>query len=797
MANKNDELLQKLLGTFRIEADAHLQAMSSGLLALGKMPADGQWADIVETIFRDAHSLKGAAQAVSLTQVEAICQSLESVFSALKDKRLAVSPPLIDLLIQTTDALGGFLDDSNKGEGSKQKNLVGSLIRKLDNILKEPPPESADLASPPQAAAPKPTDTPPAIPVPPSIANAPTERGSGTTGTHRPPSTAGPAPAMVRVSAAKLDAVMRQVEELLLPRLAAGQRIKELGEAAATLAEWKKQRLHIQPALRLVDREFARSIEHDHAPVGKRELPSLLKYLDAEQLHMKMLEDRMVRLQRAAEQDQRLLTGMTDSLRQDVKEMQLLPFSSLLDILPRLSRELAREQGKNVDLVIQGGEIEIDRHILEEMKDPLIHLVRNCIDHGIEQPVARSGKGKPLHGTITLACSQKDSGTAEVLVADDGAGINVPGLRAAAHKLGIVSAEETEQFGEPELMALAFQSGISTSPIITDISGRGLGLAIVREKVERLGGSIVIKSSPDDGTAFHLLLPLTLANFRGVLVRASGQLFVIPSTSVERVVRINKKDIRTVENRETVLLDERPVSLVRLGDVLELPRPAAADTAMDAQDNASALVLGSGLARIAFQVEEILGEQEVLVKALVRPLTRVRNVAGASVLGTGRVVLVLNVADLLKSAVKRPPVTLAAEHPLPAEKHEKAMKPSILVVEDSITSRTLLKSILESAGYRVSTAVDGVDGYTTLKTGAFDLVVSDVEMPRMDGFGLTAKIRADKQFTRLPVVLVTALGSREHRERGIDAGANAYIVKSSFDQSNLLEVVQRLIGTTS
>ncbi|MEP6878403.1 MAG: response regulator, partial [Nitrosospira sp.] len=318
-----------------------------------------------------------------------------------------------------------------------------------------------------------------------------------------------------------------------------------------------------------------------------------------------------------------------------------------------------------------------------------------------------------------------------------------------------------------------------------------------REKVERLGGSIVIKSSPDDGTAFHLLLPLTLANFRGVLVRANGQLFVIPSTSVERVVRINKKDIRTVENRETVLLDERPVSLVRLGDVLELPRPAAADTAMDAQDNASALVLGSGLARIAFQVEEILGEQEVLVKALVRPLTRVRNVAGASVLGTGRVVLVLNVADLLKSAVKRPPVTLAAEHPLPAEKHEKAMKPSILVVEDSITSRTLLKSILESAGYRVSTAVDGVDGYTTLKTGAFDLVVSDVEMPRMDGFGLTAKIRADKQFTRLPVVLVTALGSREHRERGIDAGANAYIVKSSFDQSNLLEVVQRLIGTTS
>lgn len=790
MANKNDELLKKLLATFRVEADAHLQAMSSGLLALGKMPADGPWADIVETIFRDAHSLKGAARAVNLTQIEVVCQSLESVFSALKDKRLAVSPPLVDLLLQTIDALGGLLD-ADKSAGGTQKPLVGILIRQLDNTLREPLPAFADPALPPQIA---PPITPPA---PPSIADAPTEPGSGTAGMHRLPSAPGLMPAMVRVSTMKLDAVMRQVEELLLPRLAAGQRIKELSEAAATLAEWKKQRLHIQPALRLVDREFARGVEDDGTPRGKHELPRLLKYLDAEQFHMKMLEDRLARLQRATEQDQRLLTGMTDSLRQDVKEMQLLPFSSLLDILPRLARELAREQGKRIDLVIQGGEIEIDRHILEEIKDPLIHLVRNCIDHGIEQPAVRSGKGKPPHGTITLACSQKDSGTAEVLVADDGAGINVPGIKAAAYKLGIVSAEETEQFGELESMALVFQSGVTTSPIITDISGRGLGLAIVREKVERLGGRIVVKSNPDAGTAFHIILPLTLANFRGILVHAGGQLFVIPSTSVERVLRIANKEIRTVENRETILVDEQPVSLVWLSDVLELPRHVAAAAAGRTASNTAALVLGSGLARIAFRVEEILNEQEVLVKALVRPLTRVRNVAGASVLGTGRVVPVLNVADLLKSAVKRPPAAPASEQPLPAGKHEKAIKPSILVVEDSITSRTLLKNILESAGYHVSTAVDGVDGYTALKTGAFDLVVSDVEMPRMDGFGLTARIRADKQLTRLPVVLVTAWESREHRECGIDAGANAYIVKSSFDQSNLLEVVQRLIGIPS
>jgi two-component system chemotaxis sensor kinase CheA len=367
-------------------------------------------------------------------------------------------------------------------------------------------------------------------------------------------------------------------------------------------------------------------------------------------------------------------------------------------------------------------------------------------------------------------------------------------VKAAACKLGVVSTDEAEQMGELDAAALAFQSGVTTSPIVTDISGRGLGLAIVREKVEHLGGSIAVKSKPGEGTAFHISLPRTLANFRGVLVHAGEQLFVIPSTSVERVVRLPYKDIRTVENRATILVDEQPVSLVWLSDVLELPRRG---TPVESMDSATIVVLGSRLLRMAFLVEEIVGEQEVLVKALVRPLIRVRNIAGASVLGSGRIAPVLNTADLLKSAVKRPASAPEFTHDLSPGKDERAKKQSILVVEDSITSRVLLKNILESAGYRVSTAVDGVDGYTTLKTGAFDLVVSDVEMPRMDGFGLTAQIRAEKQFSGLPVVLVTALESREHRERGIDVGANAYIVKGSFDQSNLLEVIQRLIGTSS
>ncbi len=756
MARKNDELLKRLLATFRVEADEHLQAMSSGLLALEKMPQGEERAALIEKVFREAHSLKGAARAVNLGEIEAICQSLESVFAGLKGARIAVSPPLFDLLHQALNALGGLLAADAAAPGARPP-AIGPLTRRLDEASQGMPPKPEARAESAVAA-----------------------------DVHLPPPAPGLASGTVRVSTAKLDAVMRQTEELLLPRLAAGQRAGDLRETAAALAAWKKQRARIQPALRLIEQALGRSGAANRAAGAQHEFAKLLEYLDEEDLFLKTLEGRLARLTKSAERDWRMLSGMTGSLLEEVKEMHLLPFASAIEIFPRFVRDLARDRGKEVELLVQGGEIEIDRRILEELKDPLIHLLRNCIDHGIEAPAARGEKRKPAHGTIALSISQRDGGKVEILVADDGAGIDAARVKAAALKLDLVSAEEAERLGEAEALALVFRSGVSTSPIITDVSGRGLGLAIVREKIERLGGTVAIESHPDTGTRFRIVLPLTLATFRGVLVRAGGQLFVIPAASIVRAARVAAGDIRTVENRETITLGGQAVALAGLDDVLELPRNGATG---ESAGHAQALVLGLGTERIAFRVDEVLGEQEVLVKTLGPQLARVRNVTGACVLGTGQVAPVLNAADLMKSAVKRaaPPLAPAVEEPAGAQQR------AILVVEDSITSRALLKGILESAGYRVVTAVDGSDAYTALKTETFDLVVSDVEMPRMDGFDLTAKIRADKSLSELPVVLVTALESREHRERGIDAGANAYIVKSSFDQSNLLEVVRRLI----
>ncbi|MDD4927771.1 MAG: hybrid sensor histidine kinase/response regulator [Gallionella sp.] len=791
MISKNDEFLKRLLATFRVEADEHLKAMSAGLIELEKKPAADRYAEIIETVFREAHSLKGAARAVKSSEIESVCQSLEGVFAALKSRQLDVSPPLFDVMLEAIDVLEKRLPVEGGGTTDAGNSSIAILIRRLNDALQQRfnrAPEAAPANHSPEAVF---TATP---------AGAPSKARKGdenrdpeavsTISMPAPLSSVVAASGTIRVSTHKLDAVMRQVEELLSPQLAAAQRAWELREVAVSFLTWKKQRARMRPALRLIERYVEGAGKGNCAALDKvplQELPKLLEYLDAEHLFMKTLEERLRRLSKFAAHDRRTLAGMSDSLLHDVKEMHLQPFSALLEIFPRFIRELAREQGKQVELVIQGGEIEIDRGMLEEMKDPLMHLLRNCIDHGIEQPAVRRDKGLPEHGTITVTIAQKDGGKIEILLADDGKGIDAGQVRTAARKLGLVAASEEEQPGEQDAHELIFQSGISTSQIITDISGRGLGLAIVREKVERLGGVVALESRygvKNSGTSFRITLPLMLATFRGVLVRSCGQLFVLPLHNVERVARVACKDVRTVENRETISFGGQAVALVRLCDVLELPERSQETSLAYIQ----ALILSLGSVRIAFRVDEVIGEQEVLLKTLGRQLVRVRNVAGASVLGTGQVVAVLNVSDLLKSATKQ-----AAPLRVTAETHEVAGKQSILVVEDSITSRALLKNILESAGYLVTTAVDGVDAYTTLKTATFDLIVSDVEMPRMDGFDLTARVRADKRLGELPVVLVTALGSREHRERGIDVGANAYIVKSNFDQSNLLAVVQQLI----
>ena len=499
------------------------------------------------------------------------------------------------------------------------------------------------------------------------------------------------------------------------------------------------------------------------------------------------LGPKLAELGRALARDRQAADKLIDAVLDDTKTLLLLPFATEREFFATLVRNLARDQGKEIEFVFRGGEVEVDKRILEQMRAPLVHVLRNAIDHGMERPDARIRHRKPARGTITVAALPKEDQKIEILVQDDGAGIDVAGVKNAAVRRGLLAAGEAASLSPDAVVSLIFRPEVTTSPIVTEVSGRGVGLAILQETVERLGGQLAVQTARGTGTSFRMTLPVAQATFRGVVVSVSDQLFIVPAGRVERVHRIARAEIKTVENRPTVNVAGRATAFVWLADVLGLP---AAPRRGASAPLVEFVVMGSGDRVIAFGVDAVLREEEVLVKPLRKPLCRVRNIAGATVLGSGQVVPILNVADLMKSAVgaavgRRTPV--AVEVAAPAERR------SILVAEDSITSRMLLKNILESAGYTVKTAVDGLDALTQLRSEPFDLLISDVEMPRMNGFGLAAAVRADPRLAEMPVVLVTALATREDRERGVDAGANAYLVKSSFDQSNLLETVARLV----
>lgn len=763
MDKKEEEFLKKLLSMFKIEAKEHISAITSGLIELEKAPHEEQ-TGLIETIFREAHSLKGAARSVNLKDIESLCQSMETVFASLKRKEIITSPQLFDTLHSAADCAGKLISREEEPDLS-ERTEIKDVIQSLESAVKDSAPQPRTV-SPVAEEKPVPSNKKLHTPDKPRV-----EEKSEKIETMQSSSLA----ETVRISTIKLDSLLFQAEEMLSVKLAAGQRAAELREIEVSFSPWKKEWAKIQQEV---------SMSRGTGDALRRS-SKLVEFLDRNHVFIKSLETELTALAKAADYDNRQFGGMVDALLDDMKKVLMLPFSSLSGIFPKLVRDLSHEQGKEAELVIEGEEIEIDRRILEEMKDPANHLLRNCIDHGIEKPDERQQKHKPPRGTVKLALSAKEGGKIEIMVSDDGAGIDASRIKSAAVKRGVISQEYASKLSEQEALSLIFQSGVSTSPIITEISGRGLGLAIVREKVEKLNGVVSFETQADTGTTFRIVVPLTLATFRGLLVQVNECLFVLPATNVERAVRIKKEGIKTVEARETISLNGQVISLVRLGDVLELP----VKTKSTPDETVQVVVLGSAEKRIAFTVDEVIHEQEVMVKILGRQLSRIRNVVGATVLGNGKVVPILNVHDLIKSAVKITSAPVKAQ----SEKEAGAKRNSLLVVEDSITARTLLKNILETADYDVKTAIDGVDAFTTLKTMEFDLVVSDVDMPRMNGFDLTAKIRADKKLSQLPVVLVTALESREDKERGIEVGANAYIVKSSFDQNNLLEVIRRLV----
>jgi two-component system chemotaxis sensor kinase CheA len=753
------KIREELIGSFRAELNEHIQTMTDGLLDMEQGSVTGEERQaMLENTFRAAHSLKGAARAMGVTVIEQLAHALESILDSIQHDAIELTADLFTACYQALDAIQAVQAAYEAGETTPPVQALQALAA-LDPFRPSPKEVAREIEQDEL--------TPAASPV-----------------EEAPPGTLTvTAPAVdetIRVSVDKLDTLMAQLTELLVTKIRAEQHLTQIQQLQEFAARWQREWL----AVRSVYGKVARQGPGQNGP-GK-DTERLLDYLETSQERLREVNVLIGNMAREYANDSMHMSLVIDSLEDEIKRARMQPLSTITGPFGRMVRDMAREAGKEARLRIVGGETELDKQVLERIKDPLIHLLRNAVGHGIEPPEEREAAGKPRRGTVTLTAEQLGQDVV-ICISDDGAGFDLEAIRQAIAKHDRI---EAESLAEAELIDAIFRPGITTSRIITDISGRGVGLDVVRRNVEALQGRVYVEWTPDGGASFTLTLPLRLTSSRGLLVHASDELFAIPLNNVERIIHISPQEITPLEGHDTVRYNGQLIPLVWLSDVLNLPRK---DTQHD-KASTPVVILSAIERRMAFAVDGLAGEQEVVIKGLGKQLARVGGIVGATIMGTGDVVLILNVADLIRLGLRgeRGSVLRALEQT--ASPIEIRAKHRILIVDDSITTRTLEKNILEAIGYNVQVATDGQEALNTIaESGVPDLIISDIMMPRVDGFELTKRVKEDPKTAQVPVILVTSLGSAEDKTRGIESGADAYIVKSAFDQSNLLETIEQLI----
>ncbi len=769
MPLSDEEIVRQLMSTFKAEADEHLEVLNERLLELEKGTVDDR-RGLLEEIFREAHSLKGAARAVDAGAIETIAHRIENVFAVAKRGELELKPNHFDLLYEGLDCMKAALSAVIEGAGTPDHS--GLLVR-LDRVV-------APGADAPQGAVAAPVDTGQSA----GRLKNKSRGANGATGSaaadpkrKRNTKRNGGVEETVRVSTRKLDALMTHVEELLVSKIRTEQRVSELKDLKSALQDWQKSWFKHRGAYDKLRRQ-----PHE-------DLVEILSFLGENQENLKHFWSHTNRLLQDFSKDSMRMSLITEDLQEDIRRVRMLPVTSIFEGYKRMVRDLARAQNKQINLQVIGAETELDKRLIEGIKDPLMHLIRNAIDHGIETSGVRAAAGKPAMGTIKL-CAGQQGNTIKIEIEDDGTGLNIDKIKAIAVDKGVISAQESRALSDEDARLLIFQSGFSTADKVTSVSGRGIGLDVVKTNIEKLNGLVHVSPGSAGGTRFTLSLPLTLSTSRVLLIETAGETYAVPTAAVERIVRVDRDEVFTVGDRDVIRVAERSISLVGVRNILELPN----DEGSGKSGKLPVIILGAAEKRVAFAVDSLLGETEIVIKSLGKMMSRVRNVSGATILGNGKVVMILNVGDMIKAARRTKHRSAPESRTAPPKTPVKKKKDvTVLVVDDSITTRIMEKNILESAGYHVSLANDGLEALETLRRDHFDLIVSDVDMPRMNGFELTTKVKQSEELQNLPVVLVTALDSTADKARGLECGADAYIVKHSFDQRNLLETIEQLV----
>jgi two-component system chemotaxis sensor kinase CheA len=728
--------IKKFIVRFIEEARDHINQLNDGLAALEAGSADKEG---INTIFRSAHTIKGSSRMLKLATITETAHKLEDVMGGLRDGSLQFTPSLGQLLYRTVDALSGLVD--KLAETSDGASL--------------PPPDAALCAALAQAAVGEPAvvkdvavvETPATSPD-----TAPVAALSAPAAAAPPVEVKLKAAETVRVRLSKLDELIKLMGEVVSSHARLRQRLADIRIIEREMVETLGETLAEQAAAPL--RHFARVLKDD---------------VQAQEMLMNELHDKMLL-------------------------MRMLSLTIVFEPAARLVRELARSIGKQVECVVNGAEIELDRQMIDKLSDPIIHLIRNGIDHGLETPEQRIAAGKPAQGRLTLSARQ-DGGWVVIEVADDGAGVPIAAVREKAVKKGFLSPEQAAALTDREVVDLIFLPGFSTNSIITDLSGRGVGMDVVKQCViDDLQGVVNVETRPGAGTTFALRLPLSLAVMRVLLVEVNGLPFGFPAQYVAELTRLPREELLSVAERNAVIIRNEFVPVVRLADLLNIPAHLAVSREASPALTASLLivVLRVRNEKIAVLVDELLDERDMVIKPLPTHMQHLPMVSGMVTTGRNELVGVLHAPALLDLA--RSARSQSGRSEAQAQAGLAAINYRVLVVDDSLNTREIEKDVLEAYGYHVTLAEDGLDGLRKALEGDFDAVLTDVEMPNMDGFSLTARLRQEEKYRNRPIIIITSREKEEDKRRGVEVGADAYIVKGDFDQSNLVETLRALLG---
>ncbi|MFT0625747.1 hybrid sensor histidine kinase/response regulator [Ectopseudomonas guguanensis] len=737
-----------LLDLFRLEAEAQKQVLDTGLLILERDPGN---AGQLEACMRAAHSLKGAARIVGLDNGVQVAHAMEDLLVAAQEGLLRLLPDHIDALLQGSDLL---LRIGQAQQDDELQARVESLTARLQMLLGNAVPA---LRTQPDNSTLLPQHS--AEPRQPEVAGAPLAETTGDERTSR----------VLRVSAERFDHLI----DLSGKSLVEFQRTKPLNESLHRL---KRQQESARRTLeKLREHLLGTDLDATAQALFAESRNLLLECQQQLQAHQELFDDFV------------WYGGQrTQQLYDLALASRMRPFADVLAGQARMLGDLGRSLGKQVRLEIEGENTQVDRDVLERLEAPLTHLLRNAVDHGIEPPALRARKGKPEEGVVQLR-ARHHAGMLVLEVGDDGAGVDLERVGQAVIKRRFATAEQVQQMTEEELLAFLFLPGFSMSQQVTEVSGRGVGLDVVQHEIRRMRGNVRLLQSPDQGCLFHLELPLTLSVVRALVVSIGGEAYAFPLAQIERMLRLPRSTIVQLEGRQHFWLEDEHVGLISAAQLLQCSEKQSDE------DSIPIVLIRDREQYHGLAVEAFLGEFTLVLMPLDARLSKVRDVAAGALLHDGTPVLILDVDDLLNSVGK-----LLGDGHLERVDHagnvRQAVSKRVLVVDDSLTVRELERKLLLSRGYQVAVAVDGMDGWNALRAEPFDLLITDIDMPRMDGIELVTQVRQDPRLRSLPVMVVSYKDREEDRRRGLEAGADYYLAKASFHDEALLDAVQTLIG---